>query len=140
MINLHRSNVRCSVSAGLSQFASESMIRKWYMTTKIILNGRLPSLVFSYDELLKNPVLLAEKMARFIMGDTLDENELQCRLSCMYPASNGDFKRTKKYDNFDPYSKEVKVAINSKIMELDKELKNLSKPTILQYVRPISEG
>ena len=110
------------------------------MITKMALESKLPKLIFSFDDLVNNTILYAEKMARFIMGDKLDEAELEERLTCLRLSYTGDFKRKKQTLGMDPFTTQAKKEINKKIMGLASDLKKAGLKPIKDHTRPINES
>lgn len=76
---------------------------------------KIPRLIIPYEEMVANPVKYAEKMARFVLREDVNEHELKERLLCVKYSSTGGFRRPKKKLGFDPYDDEMKTAINRNI-------------------------
>lgn len=95
--------------------------------------------MLAYEDVVKDPVGSAEQMARFVMGDSLQETELKARLLCLRLQTRGNFKRKKKRLSFDPYNNESKEKINKEITRLSKILVNHGYKNITHYLRPLSD-
>ena len=107
----------------------------WYGTTKSSVKRSIPKLILSFESMVENPTGHAEKLARFIMGDSLDEADLQERLLCLKMSSSGGFKRPKRSLNFEPYDKDMKIAINDKIALLASVLRESGLTDVPNYSR-----
>lgn len=108
-------------------------IKWWAFLTKRTIKQDVPKLIFSYESLLQSPIKYAEKIARFVLGDSVNEMELRKRLLCLKESFNGEFKRKKK--SFDPYTQSMKEVMNKNIELFVNDLKNAGFTDIPDYRR-----
>nr|XP_039267939.1 WSC domain-containing protein 2-like [Styela clava] len=118
-----------------SQIIMGQFPKKWRFTTRVAVQTNKSKLIFAFEDAVEDPIKYAEKMARFIMGDHIDENDLQNRLLCLQLASTGDFKRKKRPLKFDPFPDEAKIQINEQIELLDSTLQKAGLEPLPDYKR-----
>lgn len=127
----------------LNQTAFKTLVMKtlasgWLHLTRASAQKNIPRLIIPFEEMVSDPVKYAEKMARFILGENVNEDDLKKRLLCLKYSSMGGFKRPKKHLSFDLYDDEMKVTINRNIDLLAKHLQKEGFSNIPNYKRPLT--
>jgi len=112
----------------------------WHTLIERIVSSSCQYYILLYEDLLQDPINEMRKLINFLQKEiTFKFDNLEERLLCLGENMQGNNKRKKIYKQIDPFTKALKIIINSKIKLAQSVLdKNGIKLNLTSYQRKVN--